>query len=78
MTNTENLRTVLAHHIEVVGISENAVNDSARDAGLVWACLGCGSVGGINPADGEAARIRTRDQFGDTSYWECCGDTVIF
>ena len=76
-TKNESLSAVLAHH-GVVGISDDNLTDNAREAGLIYACLSCGTVGGISAADGEAARVRTRDQFGDTSVWECCGDTVIF
>lgn len=79
MTTTKHTEaSVLAHHgiAPLVGISDDQRTDAARAAGLIYACLGCGTVGGINPEDGEAARIRTRDAFD----FECCADddTILY
>lgn len=88
MTNTDmNLNDVLAHHgYDVLGKSEDAVTDDMRAAGLIYACLGCGSVGGIDPAnlgghpDVETARRATRDHIDPDAFGDCCPDntTIIF
>lgn len=60
--NTRTLMQVLTHHgITSATDSEDTATDNAREAGLIYACLGCGSVGGINPLDTE---------------WECNGSVV--
>lgn len=53
--------------------------DAAREAGLIYACLGCGTVGGITPGDGEDARRATREHLGLDAL-ECCpdADTIVF
>lgn len=80
MTNTQHTEeSVLAHHgIRVGGTVTNLI-DAARDAGLIYACLGCGSVGGIDvtadpfPAISvEMARVNTREAM-DPDYF-CCPD----
>lgn len=78
MTTTKHTEaSVLAHHgiAPLVGISDDKRTDLARSAGLIFACLGCGSVGGINPEGGETARQLTRDYAPEGS-WECCVDDV--
>lgn len=78
MTNTDlTLANVLAHHgFEVVGKSDDTLTDDAREAGLIYACLGCGSIGGVEAGTPEADRVRTRDAFD----FECCADntTILF
>lgn len=77
MTTTKNTEvSVLAHHGIVAAGGQN-LTDAARDAGLIYACLGCGSVGGIDPERGEAARTLTRD-YAPEGAWECCGDTIVY
>lgn len=49
-------------------------DDDVREQGIIRACLGCGSVTGINPKDGEQARIRTRDNI-DWDSADCCPDS---
>lgn len=81
MTTTKNTETaVLAHHGIVATPGQN-LPDLARAAGLIYACLGCGSVGGINPdaplgehASVEAARVATRDSIGMEQFEDCCPD----
>lgn len=78
-TATENLSTILAHHgFDVVGKSDDTLTDDARAAGLIYACTGCGTVGGILASDGEAARVRTRDNLDLDAL--CCEDAnqIIF
>jgi hypothetical protein len=44
MTTTKNTETtVLAHHGIVAGAGQNLA-DVARDHGVIYACLGCGSI----------------------------------
>lgn len=59
------------------------LREAARAAGLIYACLDCGTVGGINPeaergshATLEDARVATRDAL-DVS-WVCCQRTMVF
>lgn len=60
---------VLAHHgIKVLDPTEDNLTDAAREKGLIFACLECGSVAGINVdaplgdyPSVEAARAGTRD-----------------
>lgn len=78
MTNT--IENVLGHHYPaLVGKTGDTLTDDARALGVIWACLGCGSVGGTDPAHGEAARVRTRDHI-NFDVWECCpdADTIVF
>lgn len=80
MTTTKNTETtVLAHHGIVAAGGQN-LTDEARAAGLIYACLGCGSVGGTDPSDGEAARVSTRDAIDPDSFGDCCpdDDTIIY
>lgn len=70
-TNTYTEQEVLAHH-GIAGVGGTLI-DNAREAGLIYACLGCGSVGGTDPAEGEAARVRTRDAV----EWDCCPDSDL-
>ena len=63
--NTKSLSSVLAHHGIVAPAQE----------GFIFACLTCGSVGGVAPGTPEADRVRTRDNFDFT----CSEDsTVLF
>lgn len=91
MTNTENTTaSVLAHHgIDVVGKTDESIVDDARAAGLIYACLGCGSVGGIDPdaplgdyPNVEAARAATKGAIlaVDDEAFDCCpdADTILF
>ena len=49
MTTTKNTpATVLAHH-GIVAVGQNSLEDAARDHGILWACMGCGSVTGAQP-----------------------------
>lgn len=87
MTNTDlTLTEVLSNHFAVGGKTDETIADDARALGLIFACLGCGSVGGINPdaplgehASVEAARVATRDHINPRDF-ECCGDntTILF
>lgn len=71
--NNETMESVLIHH----GILPTV--DDAREAGLIYACLGCGTVAGINPADGEAGRIATKNEI-NWDEFDCCPefDTILF
>lgn len=80
---TTNTEASVLHHHGIEGEGQTLV-DNAREAGLIWACLGCGSVGGINPTAPlgnhptfEAARAATRD-WAPEGTWECCGDTIVY
>jgi hypothetical protein len=80
MASNYALAEVLLHHGVITDATpEASVTDEARAAGLIHACLGCGSVAAINPADGEAARVRTRDHI-DWDAYDCCpdADSVLF
>lgn len=83
MTTTKNATeaSVLAHHGIVAAVGQT-LSDAALDAGLIYACLGCGSVGGTDPADGDLARMRTRDAIlaADPYAFDCCedADTIIY
>jgi uncharacterized metal-binding protein len=93
MTTTQNTETtVLAHHGIVAAQGENII-DVAREAGLIYACLGCGSVGGIAPlgnshylastwASQEQNRADSRDAIldEDEHAFDCCSDadTIIY
>ncbi len=79
MTSTTSLVSVLAHHcITLPTSTPDTATDDAREAGLIYACLGCGSVGGIDPTEGEAARVATRDALDHDML--CCEDEtqVVF
>ena len=81
MTSTTNatLVSTLAHHgICLPSDSDDTATDNAREAGLIYACLGCGTVGGIDPTQGEAARVATRDALDHDEL--CCEDAsqVVF
>ena len=83
MTTTKNTETtVLAHHGIVAAGGQNLA-DAARDAGLLWACLGCGSVAGAEPgltteayyaASDPGARDLVRE------WAECCpdADSIVY
>ena len=53
-----------------------ALTDAAREAGLVRACLGCGTVAGVAPDASEQDRERTSSVL----VWDCCddADAVVF
>jgi len=86
MTTTKNdLSSVLAHHgFDVLGKSDETVIDDMRAVGMIYACLGCGSVGQMRDdqwqaagyASMEEARVATRDNYD----FECCSDseTILF
>lgn len=68
------LENVLHHH-GIVGTGDT-LTDNAREAGIIYACHGCGSIGGIDPmtvspTEVEAARRGTRDAI-DFDTFECC------
>lgn len=71
-----NLESVLHHH-GITGEGDT-LTDNAREAGIIYACLGCGSVGGVPASAGEDARQTTRDSL-DWDYL-CCedADQVIY
>ena len=71
---------VLTHHgIIDESTPTGSIIDVARTAGIVYACLGCASVGGVSPREGEAARAATRDAI-DFDVWECCPgmDLIVY
>jgi hypothetical protein len=75
--NNHTMESVLAHHgIEGEGVS---LIDNAREAGFIYACLGCGSVGTINPdtiapfPTLRAAAAATRDAI----EIDCCPDSDL-
>lgn len=77
MTNTGNTTTaaaVLAHH-GITGEGDSLI-DNAREAGIIAACLGCGTivVGPKGSTMAERAVIR------DTFDFDCCDDaeTVLY
>lgn len=79
--------SVLAHHgIAPLTMTDDQRTDAARAAGLIFACLGCGTVQGINPADlqghadTESARIATRDYLHGQDAIECCpdADSIVY
>lgn len=62
----------------------DTLTDNAREAGIVYACLGCGSIGYVDVPDNwptarEQARIATREAI-DWDAFECCidADTATF
>ena len=89
MTTTKNTETtVLAHHGIVAAGGQNLI-DAAREAGIIYACLGCGTVGGIDAtADPfpsmsvEAARVATKEAIlaADLYAFDCCpdADTILY
>jgi len=75
--------TDVLHHHGIPGTGDT-LTDNAREAGLIWACHGCGSVAGINPltvapGEVEVARKGTRDAI-DFDVFECCegADLTVF
>lgn len=75
--------TNVLHYHGVTGTGDT-LTDNAREAGIIWACLGCGSIAGINPltvapCDVEPARRGTRDAI-DFDAFECCEgeDMIVF
>lgn len=83
MTTTKNTETtVLAHHGIAAAGGQN-LTDVARDHGILWACLGCGSVAGAAPGlsteDWHAASgPDSRDLVAEWA--ECCpdADSIIY
>ena len=74
MTNTYTAEAALHHHgIKGEG---NSLTDNAREAGVIYVCLGCGSIGTVPEGTPEAHRIATRDAF----EWDCCedADTILY
>lgn len=74
---------VLANH----GITGDNLTDAARAAGLIYACLGCGTVGGIDVdaplgdyVTVEDARMGTRNALLSWDALDCCNDatTVVY
>ena len=72
MSNAHNIENVLHHH-GIMGEGDT-LTDNAREAGIIYACLGCGSVGGVPEGTPEAARIATRECV-DRDMW-CCEDAT--
>lgn len=69
--------TDVLHHHNIAGTGDT-LTDNAREAGLIWACHGCGSVAGIDPltvapGEVEVARVGTRDAI-DFDAFDCCPD----
>lgn len=82
MTNTESLVSVLAHHsVCLPSDTEDQATDAARDLGLLWACLGCGSVASA-PAGMTTEQYVTSDYLRELIHeWaECCphAESVVF
>lgn len=82
MSNYTEAEALAFHGIHAGG--QYALVDNARAAGLIYVCLECASVGGIDPeaplgnhASFEAARQATRDHAPEGT-WECCGETVVY
>lgn len=77
--------TNVLHHHGIMGEGDT-LTDNAREAGIIYACLGCGSIGGIDPmtvapTEVEAARQGTRDCIDwDAPESVCCpgSDRVLF
>lgn len=82
MTNTESLVSVLAHHrVCAPSATEQTATDDARAMGILWACLGCGSVG-CAPVGMTTEQYAASDYIRDLIHeWaECCphAESVVF
>lgn len=84
-TYTE-IEVIAHHHPEVGGISGDTLTDFAREQGLIYACLDCGTVGGISTDLGyahalgydsvERARSHTRDNLDVDNL--CCDHVILY
>ena len=71
MANTYTESQALNHHGIGVGLTGDALTDAARQAGIVSACLGCGTVVAVPTGTSEAARARFAKAFD----FSCCADS---
>jgi hypothetical protein len=73
-TNTE--RSVLAHH-GIAAPAHRSIVDTARDHGVLTACLGCGTVvvapEGFSTEDYYQAQPWARETIASGA-WDCCPD----
>lgn len=83
MTTTKNTEvSVLAHHGIVAADGQNLA-DVARDNGVLWACLGCGSISGapqgMTTEDYLAANPWLTPDLRD-EWAECCpdADSIVY
>lgn len=75
--NRYTMAQVLNHHgIGNARMSEDTLTDAARAAGIVHACLGCGTVVAVPTGTSEAARQR----FAQAYDFSCCNnsDDIVF
>ena len=72
--NTFTMHEALNHHgIGTPDMSEDTLTDTARQAGVVSVCLGCGSIVGMG-SDWEGEE-ETRKAYAERYDFSCCADS---